>query len=207
MSVCNIYLLLILFASINNWRSIVLYEQMKCIVSLQKSCGAKTTQLWCGGPGCPPYWKSERIKKQQREQNGTTRHSTRRDWEMTVLSVSESCKRQVMLPCFTALFPYSTIYTVQAEEKEFMPNYIQICWKSFGRIYSPIRLYLHFICRGNLIWPQDYKVSDAFICLPSGIHFRLPVYKTCQVEQSYSLYHQCTEAVVTFTFCYHWFHI
>lgn len=78
----------------------------------------------------------------------------------TVLSVSESCKRQAMPPCFTALFPYSTIYTVQAEEKEFIANYIQISWKSFGRIkYSPIRLYLHFICRGNLIWPQDYKVS------------------------------------------------
>lgn len=62
-----------------------------------------------------------------------------------------------MLSCFAALFPYSTIYTVQAG------NSYLIIARSAGKVggirYTPIHLYLHFICRRNVIWSQNFRVS------------------------------------------------
>ena len=62
------------------------------------------------------------------------------------LSVSESRRRQVMLSCFTALFPYPAIYTVWVEQEELLPNYIQICWKSLEGlgIHPYVHIYISF---------------------------------------------------------------
>lgn len=68
------------------------------------------------------------------------------DWEMSggspiCVRVMEEASDAFMV--FTALFPYSTIYTVWAEEEEFIPNYIQIRWKSLGALGKLPYVYIY----------------------------------------------------------------